>query len=89
MEIKITGDPVVDNLKRNRETVDAKVRDLAYQRLQLSRQIDDIDKTLSYLEGAQEANEMVQKDIDTIAQARQEEAEKKAAAAATETKPTT
>ena len=89
MEIKITGDPVVDNLKRNRETVDAKVRDLAYQRLQLSRQIDDIDKALSYLEGAQEANGMVQKDIDTIAQARQEEAEKKAAAAATETKPTT
>ena len=89
MEIKITGDPVVDNLKRNRETVDAKVRDFAYQRLQLSRQIDDIDKTLSYLEGAQEANGMVQKDIDTIAQARQDAAEKKAAAAATETKPTT
>ena len=89
MEIKITGDPVVDNLKRNRETVDAKVRDLAYQRLQLSRQIDDIDKTLSYLEGAQEANGMVQKDIDTIATARQEAAEKKAATAATETKPTT
>ena len=89
MEIKITGDPVVDNLKRNRETVDAKVRDFAYQRLQLSRQIDDIDKALSYLEGAQEANGMVQKDIDTIAQARQDAAEKKAAAAATETKPTT
>jgi hypothetical protein len=77
MEIKITGDPVIDNLKNHRELVGAKIRDLAYERLRATRQIEDIDKVLAELEGAQQANEMVQKDIDlreTIAQAQKEKA---------------
>jgi hypothetical protein len=82
MEVNITGDPVIDNLKNHRELVGAKIRDLAYQRLQLMRQVEEIDKGLAELEGAQAANEMVQKDIDlreTIAQAQKEADEKKAA----------
>lgn len=81
MEIKITGDPVIDNLKNHREMIGAKIRDLAYQRLQFTRQIEEIDKILAELEGAQAANDMVQKDIDlreTITQAQKEAAEKAA-----------
>lgn len=82
MEIKITGDPVIDNLKNHRDLVAAKIRDLAYERLKLTRQVEEIDKGLAELEGAQAANDMVQKDIDlreTIAQAQKEAADKKAA----------
>ncbi len=82
MEIKITGDPVIDNLKNRKEMIAAKIRDLAYRRLQLTREVEEIDKVLGQLEGAQVANDLTQKDIDlrqTIAQAQKEAAEKKAA----------
>jgi hypothetical protein len=78
MEIKITGDPVVDNLKSRREGTDAKLRDLAYQRLQLSRQVEDIDKSIAYLEGAHVADGLTQKDVDlreAMAKAQRDKAE--------------
>ena len=75
MKIEITGDPVIDNLKSRKETTVSKIRELAYERLQLTRQVEEIDKFIGQLEGAQVANELVQKDIDvkeTIAQAQKE-----------------
>ena len=82
MEIKVTGDPVVDNLKTRRDTIDGEIKKLAYERLQLMRRVEQIDDTLNQLEGAQAANILAQKDVDlreTIAQARKEAAESKAA----------
>ena len=84
MKIEITGDPVIDNLKNRKETTTSKIRELAYERLQLTRRVEEIDKFIGQLEGAQVANELVQKDIDlkkTIAQAQKEAAEKEAAEA--------
>jgi len=83
MEIIITGDPVIDNLKGRQEQVVAQIKDLAYRRLQLTREIEELDELLGKLEGAQIANDAVKKDIDlreTIAKARQEAAKQKAAA---------
>jgi hypothetical protein len=80
MKIEITGDPVIDNLKSRRETTVLKIRELAYERLQLTRRVEDIDKFVGQLEGASVANDLVQKDIDTrraIAEAAKETAEKK------------
>jgi len=73
------NDPVIDNLKSRRENTAAKIKELAYNRLQLTRQVDEIDKVIGQLEGAQAANTLVQKDIDlreTIAAAKKEKAEK-------------
>ena len=78
MEINITGDPVIDNLKSRKETTASKIKELAYERLQLTSQVEEIDKVLGQLEGAQAANNLVQRDIDlreTIAQAKKEKAE--------------
>ena len=78
MEINITGDPVIDNLKNRKESTSSKINELAYDRLQLTRQVEEIDKVIGQLEGAQAANSLVQKDIDlreTIAQAKKEKAE--------------
>ena len=78
MKIEITGDPVIDNLKNRKETTTSKIRELAYERLQLTRRVEEIDKFIGQLEGAQVANELVQKDIDlrkTIAEAKKEKAE--------------
>ena len=80
MEIKITGDPVIDNLKSRKETTISKIRELAYERLQLTRRVEEIDKFIGQLEGAQVANDLVQRDIDlreTIAQAQKEKVESK------------
>lgn len=80
MEIKITGDPVIDNLKSRKTTTISKIRELAYDRLQLTRRVEEIDKFIGQLEGAQVANELVQKDIDlreTIAQAQKEKEQSK------------
>lgn len=82
IEITRTGDPVVDNLDDRKETTITKIRELAYERLQLTRRVEELDKFIGQLEGAQMANDLVQKDIDTrkaIAQAQKEAAEKKAA----------
>lgn len=81
MEIKITGDPVIDNLKNRKNTFADEVGKLAYERLRLMRRVEEIDNTLQQLEGAQIANDLVQKDIDvreTIAHAKKEAAEKAA-----------
>jgi len=78
METKVTGDPVIDNLKSRTETTLSKIRELAYERLQLTRRVEEIDKFIGQLEGAQVANNLVQKDIDfreTITQAQKEKAE--------------
>ena len=78
MEINITGDPVTDNLKSRGESTASKIRELAYERLQLTRQVEEIDKVIGQLEGAQAANELVKRDIDlrnTIAEAKKEKAE--------------
>jgi len=82
VKIEITGDPVIDNLKSRKETTVSKIQELAYKRLQLTRQVEEIDKFIGQLEGAQLANELVQKDIDAkraIVQAQKEADEKKAA----------
>ena len=82
MEIRITGDPVIENLKGRKEATISKIRELAYERLQLTRRVEELDKFIGQLEGVQAANDMVQKDIDlreTIAQAQKEAAEKRAA----------
>lgn len=81
MKIEITGDPVIDNLKSRKETTVSKIRELAYERFQLTRRIEEIDKFIGQLEGAQVANELVQKDIDArkvITQAQKEASEKEA-----------
>ena len=78
MEINITGDPVIDNLKSRKENIASKIKELAYERFQLTRQVEEIDKVIGQLEGAQAANDLVQKDIDlrnTIAEAKKEKAE--------------
>lgn len=75
MEIRITGDPIIDNLKSRKEMTLSKIRELAYERLQLTRRVEEIDKFIGQLEGAQVANDLVQRDIDlreTIAQAQKE-----------------
>ena len=75
IEITKTGDPVVDNLDDRMETLTSKIKDLAYDRLRLTRQVDEIDKFIGQLEGGQVANGLVQKDIDlrkTIAEAQKE-----------------
>ena len=80
MEITKTGDPVVDNLDDRKETTISKIKDLAYDRLRLTRQVEEIDKFIGQLEGAQIANDLVQRDIDlreTIAQAQKEKEETK------------
>jgi len=82
MEIRITGDLVIDNLKSRTGTTEAKIRELAYERLLLTRRIEELDKFIGQLEGALVANGLVKKDIDvreTIIQAQREAAEKKAA----------
>lgn len=61
----LTGDLVIDNLRNRRDTIDGEIRKLAYERLQLMRRVDEIDDTLKQFEGAQLANIMVQKDINT------------------------
>ena len=76
MEIKLTGDPVVDNLKNRKGSFDSEIGKLAYERLRLMQRVDEIDDTLQQLEGAQLANGLVQKDIDlreTIVQAQKEQ----------------
>ena len=76
------SDPVIDNLKSRKEATINKIRELAYERLQLTRRVEEIDKFIGQLEGAQVTNDLVQKDIDlreTIAQAKREATEKKAA----------
>jgi hypothetical protein len=82
VKIEITGDPVIDNLKSRKETTVSKIQELAYKRLQLTRQVEEIDKFIGQLEGASVANELVQKDIDSrraITQAQKEADEKKTA----------
>ena len=41
--------------------------ELAYERLQLVRRIEAIDKDIASLEGAQQANNLTQKDLNTEA----------------------
>lgn len=65
VEIKITGDPIVDNLKNRKQSFNCEAEKLAYERLRLTRRVEEIDDTLRQLEGAQIANDLVQKDIDT------------------------
>ena len=78
MKIEITGDPVIDNLKNRQETTTLKIRELAYERLQLTKRVEELDKFIGQLEGAQVANDLVKKDIDlrqTMADARKEKEE--------------
>jgi len=76
MNINVTGDPVIDNLKNRKGSFDSEIGKLAYERLRLMQRVDEIDDTLQQLEGAQIANGLVQKDIDlreTIVQAQKEQ----------------
>jgi len=64
MQIIITGDPVIDNLKDRREKVDNTIKTLAYERYQLMRRVEEIDEQIGQYEAAQAANDLVKKDID-------------------------
>jgi len=73
-------DPVTDNLKSRKATTSSKIRELSYERLQLTRRVEEIDKFIGQLEGAQVANDLVQRDIDlreTIEKAKKEKQEEK------------
>lgn len=65
MKIAMTGDPVIDNLQNRKKILAEKIRELAYQRLKVTRQIEEIDKLIGQFEGAQAANELIQKDLET------------------------
>ena len=72
------GDLVVDNLKNRQTQFGNTIKELAYERLKLIRKVEEIDKQIGQLEGAQVANDLTQKDIDlreTIAQAKREKQE--------------
>jgi len=56
-----------DNLKQRVEQFKRMLGDLAYERLQLVRRIEAIDKDIASLEGAQQANNLTQKDLNTEA----------------------
>ena len=44
-----------------------KLNELAYERLRMSRRIEEIDEAINQIEGAQVANAQVKKDLDTQA----------------------
>jgi hypothetical protein len=58
------ADLVIDNLKNRKISFDNEIRNLAYERIKLMRRVDEIDNTLNQLEGAQIANDLIQKDIE-------------------------
>jgi len=80
MVIKVTGNPVIDGLANKKEDTQKRINALAYERFQLARRIEDIDKDLATYEGAMAGYGLVQKDVDTlvvIQKAQQEAAEAK------------
>jgi hypothetical protein len=58
---------VGQGLQARQQRLDARMRELAYQRWLLARQIEEIDKELSQLEGAAMANSLTAKDIEAEA----------------------
>ncbi|MDD5081769.1 MAG: hypothetical protein PHU08_00205 [Dehalococcoidales bacterium] len=71
-----------DSVSTRQSQYTVQIGKLAYERLQLMRRVDEIDKLISQLEGAQSENTQSLKDIQTqeaIDKAQKEAAEKKAA----------
>jgi hypothetical protein len=56
---------VGQGLQARQQRLDARMRELAYERWLLTRHLEDIDKELSQLEGAAMANSLTAKDIET------------------------
>ncbi len=56
---------VGNGLQGRQERLDARIRELTYQRWLLVRQVEEIDKELSQLEGASMANTLTRQDLDT------------------------
>ena len=61
MEITTAG------LKAREAGVSNRLQELAYERLQLTRRVEEIDRELDQLEGAQAANSLTRKDLGTDA----------------------
>lgn len=58
---------VSDGLKSRQTILNNRLRELAYERLQLTRRVDEIDDELAMLQGASVSNTMTEKDIQTEA----------------------
>ena len=58
---------VSDGLKSRQTILNNRLRELAYERLQLTRRVDEIDDELAMLQGASLSNTMTEKDIQTEA----------------------
>ena len=58
---------VSDGLKSRQTILNNRLRELAYERLQLTRRVKEIDDELAMLQGASLSNTMTEKDIQTEA----------------------
>jgi len=58
---------VSDGLKSRQTILNNRLRELAYERLQLTRRVEEIDDELAMLQGASLSNTMTEKDIQTEA----------------------
>ena len=58
---------VSDGLKSRQTILNNRLRELAYERLQLTRRVEEIDDELAMLQGASVSNTMTEKDIQTEA----------------------
>jgi len=58
---------VSDGLKSRQTILNNRLRELAYERLQLTRRVEEIDDELALLQGASLSNTMTEKDIQTEA----------------------
>lgn len=54
-----------DSTTNRRTQLDKEMMILCYKRFKLSRELEDIDERILYLEGAVNENESVQRDIST------------------------
>lgn len=58
---------VVDGLKIRQQGINTSLRDLAYRRLILTRQIEEIDQVMQSLEAATQTNQAIEVDISNAA----------------------
>jgi len=56
-----------DGLMARQEQLDKKLKELAYERLRLTRRVEQIDDTLTMLQAAGAANALMRTDLDTEA----------------------
>ena len=56
-----------EEAQKRQDGFQQRCRELVYERLSLTRRVDEIDKQITALEGAIEANSLALKDMDTEA----------------------